>query len=202
MMLGDSREALASPQFTQPQKQSLPKPRPQPQFHSNRYTVTMTQNLNRRFQTPLHHEYEQRIHCLHAHYTDVIERFEMQLQIQAANQHKYERSLCELRRANAVLQARESELRDRLQRKSSIGMPQKLVEIVDHYQQHMQNMSRETRTAQEWVIALAELVVGPKKETQSWDDWLNQSLEVLQKRHETQDKHTNALASPLQSPRC
>ncbi|KAJ2787278.1 hypothetical protein GGI15_000828 [Coemansia interrupta] len=162
----------------------------------------MTQNLNRRFQTPLHHEYEQRIHCLHAHYTDVIERLEIQLQIQTANQHRYERSLCELRRANAILQARESELRERLQWKSSVGMPQKLVEIVDHYQKHMQNMSRETRTAQEWVIALAELVAGPKGETQSWDDWLNQSLEILQKRRVVQDKQTETLASPLQNPGC
>ncbi|KAJ2375709.1 hypothetical protein GGI05_007107 [Coemansia sp. RSA 2603] len=162
----------------------------------------MTQNINRRFQTPLHHEYEQRIHCLHAHYTDVIERLETQLRMQAANQHKYERNLCELRRFNATLQASESELRDRLQRKSSVGMPQKLIEIVDHYQQQMQKMSRETRTAQEWVIVLAELVVGPKKETQSWDDWLNQCFEVLQKRRKAQDKHMSTLASPLQSSRC
>ncbi|KAJ2842300.1 hypothetical protein IWW36_005960, partial [Coemansia brasiliensis] len=49
---------------------------PKKQSAGQRYSVAMSQNISRRFQTRITHEYEQRIYCLHAHYTDVIERME------------------------------------------------------------------------------------------------------------------------------
>ncbi|KAJ2498032.1 hypothetical protein GGI11_008078, partial [Coemansia sp. RSA 2049] len=40
--------------------------------HHQRYSVAMSQNLNRRFQPRATHEYEQRIYCLQSHYSDVV----------------------------------------------------------------------------------------------------------------------------------
>ncbi|KAJ2223318.1 hypothetical protein IWW45_008375 [Coemansia sp. RSA 485] len=193
MMLGDSREALPKISQSKSQTTLAPKPMPQTQLHphSQRYIVPMTQNLNRRFQTPLHHEYEQRIYCLHSHYTDVIERLESQTQMQNLKLRKLEHDLSEVRKSNSLLKSKEAELRSRFQHKTDARMSKKLVDFVDHYQQEMHRMTRETSTAQEWVVTLAELVVGPKKKHQSWDDWLNSCLEVLQQRREAQLKQTS-----------
>ncbi|KAJ1803934.1 hypothetical protein LPJ56_006850 [Coemansia sp. RSA 2599] len=199
LMLGDSREAL--PKIAQSKSQSTLVSKPshaQVHPHSQRYIVPMTQNLNRRFQTPLHHEYEQRIYCLHSHYTDVIERLESQTQMQTLKLRKLEHELSEARKANSTLKVKESELRSRLQNKTDAGVSKKLVDFVDHYQQEMHRMTKETSTAQEWVVTLAELVVGPKKKHQSWDDWLNSCLEALQQRRDVQTK----LAGPVQSLKC
>ncbi|KAJ2640299.1 hypothetical protein GGF40_000198 [Coemansia sp. RSA 1286] len=195
MMLGDSREALPKISQSKSQTTLAPKPKPMPQTqlhpHSQRYIVPMTQNLNRRFQTPLHHEYEQRIYCLHSHYTDVIERLESQTRMQNLKLRKLEHDLSEVRKSNGLLKSKEAELRSRLQHKTDARMSKKLVDFVDHYQHEMHRMTRETSTAQEWVVTLAELVVGPKKKHQSWDDWLNSCLEVLQQRREAQQKQTS-----------
>ncbi|KAJ2496657.1 hypothetical protein IWW47_003758 [Coemansia sp. RSA 2052] len=121
-----------------------------------------------------------------------------------------EKELSELRKANASLSVRETELANRLRHQSSRiatawplggssastaaaaattaggGLSKKLVEFVDHYQDEVQRLTRDTSTAQEWVVTLAELVIGPKHEHQSWDEWLNICLETLQKRREQQ----------------
>ncbi|KAJ2021446.1 hypothetical protein GGI01_000087 [Coemansia sp. RSA 376] len=169
-----------------------------------RYSVAMSQSLSRRFQTRLAHEYEQRIYCLHSHYSDVIERMEARARQDSERCRELEKELSELRKVNASLSVRETELSNRLcQQGSRIttawplggfataantagGLSKKLVEFVDHYQDEVQRLTRETSTAQEWVVTLAELVIGPKPEHQSWDEWLNVCLETLQKRREQQ----------------
>ncbi|KAI8324349.1 hypothetical protein GQ54DRAFT_309267 [Martensiomyces pterosporus] len=162
-----------------------------------RHSVAMSQNLSRRFQARLTHEYEQRIYCLHSHYSDVIERMEARAQQDSERVRKLEAELSEQRRANAELHMKEVELAHRLQQQqqqemgwplggAAGGLSKKLVEFVDHYQEEVARLTRETSTAQEWVITLAELIIGPKKERQSWDDWLNLCLDTLQKRREQQ----------------
>ncbi|KAJ2461675.1 hypothetical protein GGF42_000003 [Coemansia sp. RSA 2424] len=168
----------------------------------------MSQSLSRRFQTRLAHEYEQRIYCLHSHYSDVIERMEARARQDSERSHELEKELSELRKTNASLSVRETELTNRLRHQSSRiatawplggssastaaaattagGLSKKLVEFVDHYQDEVQRLTRDTSTAQEWVVTLAELVIGPKHEHQSWDEWLNICLETLQKRREQQ----------------
>ncbi|KAJ1995271.1 hypothetical protein GGI25_002287 [Coemansia spiralis] len=184
---------------------------PQPkQAQKQRYSVAMSQNLNRRFQTKVTHEYEQRIYCLHAHYSDVIERMETRARKDTEHMHQLEEQLFELRRANTELCAKEAELKKRIQQHknskrvsvsdSASGTPRtasvcqsgfnqanlskKLIEFMDHYQEEVRRLKHDTNTAQEWVITLAELVIGPKKERQSWDEWLNACLDTLQKRRE------------------
>ncbi|KAJ2642221.1 hypothetical protein GGF44_001770, partial [Coemansia sp. RSA 1694] len=176
----------------------------------HRYSVAMSQSLSRRFQTRLAHEYEQRIYCLHSHYSDVIERMEARARQDSERCRELEKELSELRKANASLSVRETELANRLRHQSSRsatawplggssastaaaaattaggGLSKKLVEFVDHYQDEVQRLTRDTSTAQEWVVTLAELVIGPKHEHQSWDEWLNICLETLQKRREQQ----------------
>ncbi|KAJ2871203.1 hypothetical protein GGH93_005005 [Coemansia aciculifera] len=167
-----------------------------------RYSVAMSESLSRRFQTRLAHEYEQRIYCLHSHYSDVIERMEARARQDSERCRELEKELSELRKANASLSVRETELTNRLCQQGSRlttawplggfsaaantagGLSKKLVEFVDHYQDEVQRLTRETSTAQEWVVTLAELVIGPKQEHQSWDEWLNVCLETLQKRRE------------------
>ncbi|KAJ2875804.1 hypothetical protein FB639_003958, partial [Coemansia asiatica] len=153
LMLGDSRKALSQIAQSKSQATLVPKPISQTQTqtqtqvhpHSQRYIVTMTQNLNRRFQTPLHHEYEQRIYCLHSHYTDVIERLESQTRMQTLKMRKLEHELNELRKSNNFLKSKEAELRSRLlQNKTDARMSKKLVDFVDHYQQEMHRMTKET----------------------------------------------------------
>ncbi|KAJ2839945.1 hypothetical protein FBU31_000604 [Coemansia sp. 'formosensis'] len=169
-----------------------------------RYSVAMSQSLSRRFQTRLAHEYEQRIYCLHSHYSDVIERMEARARQDSERCRELEKELSELRKTNASLSVRETELTNRLCQQgnrittawplggfsaaanNSGGLSKKLVEFVDHYQDEVQRLTRETSTAQEWVVTLAELVIGPKQEHQSWDEWLNVCLETLQKRREQQ----------------
>ncbi|KAJ2032196.1 hypothetical protein IWW57_000347 [Coemansia sp. S610] len=170
-----------------------------------RYSVAMSQSLSRRFQTRLAHEYEQRIYCLHSHYSDVIERMEARARQDSERCRELEKELSELRKTNATLSVRETELTNRLCQQGSrltaswpLGgfsaatnatggvLSKKLVEFVDHYQDEVQRLTRETSTAQEWVVTLAELVISPKQEHQSWDEWLNICLETLQKRREQQ----------------
>ncbi|KAJ2744157.1 hypothetical protein GGI20_003195 [Coemansia sp. BCRC 34301] len=171
----------------------------------HRYSVAMSQSLSRRFQTRLAHEYEQRIYCLHSHYSDVIERMEARARQDSERCRELERELSELRKANASLSVRETELTNRLRHQggggarvaaawplcgsvtgATGGLSKKLVEFVDHYQEEVQRLTRDTSTAQEWVVTLAELVIGPKHEHQSWDEWLNICLETLQKLREQQ----------------
>ncbi|KAJ2804267.1 hypothetical protein H4R20_002574 [Coemansia guatemalensis] len=164
-----------------------------------RYSVAMSQNLSRRFQTRMTHEYEQRIYCLHTHYSDVIERMEARSRSDSDQLQKLQQQLGSLRQANKQLKAREAELKKRWQHTSSTwglggasvlgesrGVSKKLIEFVDHYQDEIQRLTRETATAQQWVITLAELTIGPKKERQTWDEWLNTCLDVLQKRRDDQ----------------
>ncbi|KAJ1854672.1 hypothetical protein GGH12_004111 [Coemansia sp. RSA 1822] len=159
-----------------------------------RYSVAMSQNMNRRFQTRLTHEYEQRIYCLHAHYADVIERMETRAHNDMDRLQSLQKEVDDLRQANAALKMREAELKCQNTASArtlsgpgeAIHVPKRLLEFVEHYQEEIQRLSRETATAQEWVITLAELVIGPKKERQSWDEWLNLCLDTLQKHREQQ----------------
>ncbi|KAJ2158830.1 hypothetical protein GGF46_003483 [Coemansia sp. RSA 552] len=162
-----------------------------------RYSVAMAQNVGRRFQTRLAHEYEQRIYSLHTHYSDMIERMEERARSDSDRLAALQREADELRQANAMMRIRESELqlKCRSTADSSIRAlrdspdtlpPKKIVAFIEHYQEEILRQSRETATAQEWVITLAELVIGPKKERQSWDDWLNLCLDTLQKHREQQ----------------
>ncbi|KAJ2400102.1 hypothetical protein GGI23_002248 [Coemansia sp. RSA 2559] len=181
-------------------------------YQQQRYSVAMSQNLSRRFQTHTTHEYEQRIYCLQAHHSDVVERMEARAQKDADHIRKLEEQLCELRKANTELCAKEADLTKKVQqlknakrtpnsqsvaikpvlRASSssfalahqANISKKLIEFMENYQEDVRRLKRETNTAQEWVITLAELVVGPKKECQTWDEWLNSCLDTLQKRRE------------------
>ncbi|KAJ2003333.1 hypothetical protein GGI04_002704 [Coemansia thaxteri] len=166
----------------------------------------MSQNLSRRFQTRLTHEYEQRIYCLHAHYSDVIERMESRARQDSERCRELEKEVSELRKTNASLSVRETEMANRLRHQgnklaqswsfgggassatisgaAASGLPKRLVEFVDFYQEEVQRLTKETNTAQEWVVTLAELVIGPKSERQSWDEWLNSCLDTLQRRRE------------------
>ncbi|KAJ1964961.1 hypothetical protein GGI12_001086 [Dipsacomyces acuminosporus] len=163
---------------------------------SQRHSVAMSQSVSRRFQSRLTHEYEQRIYCLHSHYSDLIERMEARAQQDADRVRKLEAELIEQRKVNATLQIKEVELMQNIQGQqhdlglqlggASGGLSKKLVEFVDHYQDEVSRLTREASTAQEWVVTLAELVIGPKKEHQSWDEWLNLCLDTLQKRREQQ----------------
>ncbi|KAJ2508884.1 hypothetical protein GGI11_005982, partial [Coemansia sp. RSA 2049] len=67
---------------------------------------------------------------------------------------------------------------------SQITASKKLIEFIEHYQEDVRRLKQETNTAQEWVITLAELVVGPKRKHQSWDEWLGSCLDTLQNRRE------------------
>ncbi|KAJ1937772.1 hypothetical protein EC988_007785, partial [Linderina pennispora] len=145
-----------------------------------RYSVAMSQNLSRRFQTRLTHDYEQRIYCLHSHYSDVIERLESRVRQESERADKLEADLSEQRQAVADMRLQNSQATD------SMCMSKKLVEFVDSYQTEITRLTREATVAQEWVITMAELVIGPKKESQSWDDWLNQCLDTLKARREKQ----------------
>ncbi|KAJ2352935.1 hypothetical protein GGF43_003621 [Coemansia sp. RSA 2618] len=161
-----------------------------------RYSVAMSQNMNRRFQTRLTHEYEQRIYCLHAHYADVIERMETRARNDMDRLQNLQNEVDDLRQANAALKIREAELKCQQTASTQtlggsnsmagVHVPKRLIEFVEQYQDEIQRLSRETATAQEWVITLAELVIGPKKERQSWDEWLGLCLDTLQKHHELQ----------------
>ncbi|KAJ2319756.1 hypothetical protein IWW52_001784 [Coemansia sp. RSA 2704] len=156
-----------------------------------RYSVAMSQNINRRFQTRLTHEYEQRIYCLHAHYADVIERMEARACNDTDRLQKLQKEVDDLRQINAALKIREAELQcqNTVSESStvpSVHVPKPLMDFVERYQEEVQRLSHETATAQQWVITLAELVVGPKKERQSWDDWLGLCLDTLHKQRELQ----------------
>ncbi|KAJ1901799.1 hypothetical protein LPJ81_003697, partial [Coemansia sp. IMI 209127] len=72
-------------------------------YQQQRYSVAMSQNLSRRFQTRTTHEYEQRIYCLQAHHSDAVERMEARAQKDADHIRKLEEQLCELRTANTEL---------------------------------------------------------------------------------------------------
>ncbi|KAJ2556973.1 hypothetical protein EV175_001644 [Coemansia sp. RSA 1933] len=175
-------------------------------YQQQRYSVAMSQNLSRRFQERATHEYEQRIYCLQAHHSDTVDRMEARAQKDADHIRQLEEQLCELRKTNADLTKSVQQLRNNAKRTTTsqsvapkppvvtsissssfalahqANISKKLIEFMDHYQEDVRRLKRETNTAQEWVIALAELVVGPKKERQSWDEWLNSCLDILQKR--------------------
>ncbi|PIA17113.1 hypothetical protein COEREDRAFT_86511 [Coemansia reversa NRRL 1564] len=164
-----------------------------------RYSVAISQNISRRFQTQMTHEYEQRIYCLHTHYADVIGRMEARSKSDTDQLQKLQQQLDTLRQTNHQLKARETELNKRLHRTSSNwglgeasvlgesrGVSKNFIDFVDHNQDEVQRLTRETATAQQWVITLAELTIGPKKERQTWDEWLNICLDVLQKRRNHQ----------------
>ncbi|KAJ1718411.1 hypothetical protein LPJ61_006642, partial [Coemansia biformis] len=164
-----------------------------------RYSVAISQNLNRRFQTRVAHEYEQRIYCLHTHYSDVIERMEARARGDSEQLNELHRELDSLRSDNNALKSRVSELKSQnragvwsLRRVGTItgkrSASNKGTEFADQYQDEVQRLTRETVTAQEWVITLAELVIGPKREHQSWDEWLTLCLDTLQRRREQQEQ--------------
>ncbi|KAJ1667869.1 hypothetical protein EV178_001066 [Coemansia sp. RSA 1646] len=186
------------------------KPPAQESNRQQRYSVAMSQNLSRRFQTRTTHEYEQRIYCLQSHYSDVVERMEARAQKDADHIRQLEEQLCELRKANTELCAKEADLTKKVQQykntkraansqsvatkpappassftlANQANVSKKLIEFMEHCQDDVRRLKQETNTAQEWVITLAELVVGPKKERQTWDEWLNSCLDTLQKRRE------------------
>ncbi|KAJ2632656.1 hypothetical protein H4R22_001076 [Coemansia sp. RSA 1290] len=162
---------------------------PKKQSTGQRYSVAMSQNVSRRFQTRITHEYEQRIYCLHAHYTDVIERMEKRACNDMDRLQALQKEVDELRHANAALKIREAELQ--CQNTASVpalGEPcatentpsyKQLAEFVEHYQDKVGRLTQEVATAQEWIITLAEMAVGPKQEYQSWEEWLSSCLTLL-----------------------
>ncbi|KAJ2455584.1 hypothetical protein EV183_000683 [Coemansia sp. RSA 2336] len=162
---------------------------PKKQSSGQRYSVAMSQNVSRRFQTRITHEYEQRIYCLHAHYTDVIERMEKRACNDMDRLQALQKEVDDLRHANAALKMREAELQcQNTASAQALGEPRatentpsykQLAGLVEHYQDEMQRLTQETATAQEWIITLAEMVVGPKQECQSWEDWLSSCLTLL-----------------------
>ncbi|KAJ2707905.1 hypothetical protein H4R19_004854 [Coemansia spiralis] len=186
-LLRASRETLREPAAEKQQHgEALP---------SQRYSVAMSQNLTRRFQTRAAHEYEQRIYCLHAHYADVIERMETRAHGDAEQLLALQKEVSGLRSDNAALRARVSDLKSQgrtgpwnLRRVSTAAGRRAAAAAADPYQDEVQRLTRETITAQEWVITLAELVVGPRKDSQSWDAWLNMCLDSLQRRREQQEQ--------------
>ncbi|KAJ2911224.1 hypothetical protein GGI21_000007 [Coemansia aciculifera] len=147
----------------------------------HRYSVAMSQSLSRRFQTRLAHEYEQRIYCLHSHYADMIERMEARARQDSERCRQLEKQVLELQKKADIAATHHQKTEFSTMRfMGGGGVSKKLVEFVDHYQDEVQRLMRDTSTAQEWVVTLAELVIGPKQEHQSWDEWLNICLETLQ----------------------
>ncbi|KAJ2763876.1 hypothetical protein IWQ57_005400, partial [Coemansia nantahalensis] len=157
-----------------------------------RYSVAMSQNLTRRFQPRAAHELDQRIYCLHAHYADVIERLEARARGDSEQLQARQRELDGLRSDNAALKARVAELKT--QRRTSawnLGRSSTAAAhraAADSHLEEVRRLTRETVTAQEWVITFAELVVGPKQDAQSWDEWLNLCLDALQRRRKQQEQ--------------
>ncbi|KAJ2782277.1 hypothetical protein H4R18_002359 [Coemansia javaensis] len=204
-IMSASRETLALEQpgraKAKRQAESSPTSTASQQQQQQRHSVAMSQNLSRRFQAQSTHEYEQRIYCLHAHYADVIERMETRARSDSDQLRQLQREADGLRADNAALRARVAELRAQgsgssgawnLRRAGSVVSRRRSTlssESVDrYYQDEVQRLTRETVTAQEWVITLAELVVGPKSDYQSWNEWLSQCLDVLQRRRDQQEQ--------------
>lgn len=109
-------------------------------------------------------EYEQRLFKMHCQYTEMMEKLELKARQDYEYTRKLEQELVQLKQQRVDWQSG------------------RLMEFMEEYKKESGRLREETRVAQEWVVTLAELVVGPKRREQTWDEWLGRCLETLQQQ--------------------